>query len=116
VHLIRHASSRLTCERLWGRFDDRQAALVSLVLTGGFSVCAGVEIKAIDGRIENRRIELGKTSGFKRRYARLTKLYLGTMPPFSYSPPPSLPKQRVCYSSPVSVGFEQVKIHMLQLK
>ena len=29
--------------------------------------------------IENRRIELGKTSGFERMYARVTKLYFGGM-------------------------------------
>ena len=37
------------------------------------------EIQAIAERIENRRIELGKTSGFERLYARVTKLYFGGM-------------------------------------
>lgn len=37
------------------------------------------EIQAIAEKIENRRIELGKTSGFERLYARVTKLYFGGM-------------------------------------
>jgi DNA modification methylase len=35
------------------------------------------EIQRIAQAIENRRIELGKTSGFERLYARVTKLYFG---------------------------------------
>ena len=35
------------------------------------------EIQRIAGSIERRRIELGKTSGFERLYARVTKLYFG---------------------------------------
>ncbi len=37
------------------------------------------EIQAIADAIEKRRIELGKTSGFERLYARVTKLYFGGM-------------------------------------
>jgi DNA modification methylase len=37
------------------------------------------EIKRISEEIEARRIELGKTSGFERLYARVTKLYFGGM-------------------------------------
>jgi len=37
------------------------------------------EIQVIAERIESRRIELGKTSGFERLYARVTKLYFGGM-------------------------------------
>ena len=37
------------------------------------------EIKRIADAIEERRIELGKTSGFERLYARVTKLYFGGM-------------------------------------
>ena len=37
------------------------------------------EIQRIAGAIEARRIELGKTSGFERMYARVTKLYFGGM-------------------------------------
>ena len=36
-------------------------------------------IQRIARRIEQRRIELGKTSGFERQYARVTKLYFGGM-------------------------------------
>ncbi len=37
------------------------------------------EIQRIADAIENRRIELGKTSGFERLYGRVTKLYFGGM-------------------------------------
>lgn len=37
------------------------------------------EIQRIADTIENRRIELGKTSGFERTYAKVTKLYFGGM-------------------------------------
>jgi hypothetical protein len=37
------------------------------------------EIQSIAEAIEKRRIELGKTSGFERLYARVTKLYFGGM-------------------------------------
>lgn len=37
------------------------------------------EIQRIADAIERRRIELGKTSGFERLYARVTKLYFGGM-------------------------------------
>jgi DNA methylase len=38
-----------------------------------------LEIQRIAAEIEARRIELGKTSGFERAYARATKLYFGGM-------------------------------------
>lgn len=37
------------------------------------------EIQQIANRIEARRIELGKTSGFERLYSRVTRLYFGGM-------------------------------------
>ena len=37
------------------------------------------EILEIADQIEQRRIELGKTSGFERLYAKVTKLYFGGM-------------------------------------
>jgi hypothetical protein len=37
------------------------------------------EIQRIADSIERRRVELGKTSGFERLYARVTKLYFGGM-------------------------------------
>jgi DNA modification methylase len=42
-------------------------------------VAGHVEIERIAAAIEARRIELGKTSGFERLYARVTKLYFGGM-------------------------------------
>lgn len=38
-----------------------------------------IEVQRIANAIEARRIELGKTSGFERMYARVTKLYFGGM-------------------------------------
>jgi len=37
------------------------------------------EVQDIATKIEEKRLELGKTSGFERMYARLTKLYFGGM-------------------------------------
>src|SRR5439155_20571338 len=37
------------------------------------------EIHRIADAIEARRVELGKTSGFERMYARVTRLYFGGM-------------------------------------
>ena len=42
-------------------------------------VAAHSEIQEIADKIEQRRLELGKTSGFERMYARVTKLYFGGM-------------------------------------
>lgn len=42
-------------------------------------VAENPEIQALANAIEARRIELGKTSGFERLYARVTKLYFGGM-------------------------------------
>lgn len=42
-------------------------------------VAGHVEIQDIAATIEKRRIEMGKTSGFERLYARVTKLYFGGM-------------------------------------
>lgn len=42
-------------------------------------IAANERIREIADKIEKRRIELGKTSGFERLYARVTKLYFGGM-------------------------------------
>jgi len=42
-------------------------------------IAANPEIQRIADAIEARRIELGKTSGFEKLYARVTKLYFGGM-------------------------------------
>ena len=47
--------------------------------TDDLEVTDNVEIRNIAEAIEQRRIELGKTSGFERLYPRLTKLYFGGM-------------------------------------
>ena len=47
--------------------------------TDDLEVAAHDAIQEIANRIEQRRLELGKTSGFERMYARVTKLYFGGM-------------------------------------
>ncbi len=42
-------------------------------------IAGNADIERIASAIEARRIELGKTSGFERLYARVTKLYFGGM-------------------------------------
>jgi hypothetical protein len=42
-------------------------------------IAQNLEIRQIAWEIERRRIQLGKTSGFERLYARVTKLYFGGM-------------------------------------
>ncbi len=42
-------------------------------------ISENTKIQAIAEAIENRRIELGKTSGFERLYGRVTRLYFGGM-------------------------------------
>ena len=42
-------------------------------------VAAHPVIQQLAAQIERRRLELGKTSGFERMYARVTKLYFGGM-------------------------------------
>jgi hypothetical protein len=42
-------------------------------------VASNPEIQRIASEIESRRVELGKTSGFERLYARVTRLYFGGM-------------------------------------
>ena len=47
--------------------------------TDDLEVADHAEIRNIAEAIEQRRVELGKTSGFERLYPRLTKLYFGGM-------------------------------------
>ncbi len=42
-------------------------------------IAQNAEIRQLAEEIERRRIQLGKTSGFERMYARVTKLYFGGM-------------------------------------
>lgn len=61
-HLVR-SNTRVVCR---GDDDDRY-------------VVGNPEVQRIAEEIERRRIELGKTSGFERMYARVTRLYFGGM-------------------------------------
>lgn len=47
--------------------------------TDHYEISDNAEIQRIANAIEERRIDLGKTSGFERMYARVTRLYFGGM-------------------------------------
>lgn len=47
--------------------------------TDDWVIAGNVNIQQIANAIERRRVELGKTSGFERMYARVTRLYFGGM-------------------------------------
>ena len=47
--------------------------------TDDLAIAGNADINNIANAIEQRRIELGKTSGFERQYARVTRLYFGGM-------------------------------------
>ena len=47
--------------------------------TDDLEVAGNATVQTIADAIERRRLELGKTSGFERRYARVTQLYFGGM-------------------------------------
>ena len=47
--------------------------------TDDLQIADNAEIRDIADAIENRRIQLGKTSGFERLYPRVTRLYFGGM-------------------------------------
>ena len=47
--------------------------------TDHYEIADNVEIQRLADAIEERRIDLGKTSGFERMYARVTRLYFGGM-------------------------------------
>jgi hypothetical protein len=69
-HDLRSLKEQLVRSNTRGVFkDDRDDLLVA----------DNAEIQRIADAIEARRVELGKTSGFERLYARVTKLYFGGM-------------------------------------
>ena len=47
--------------------------------TDHYEIADNLEIQRIADTIEKRRLDLGKTSGFERMYARVTRLYFGGM-------------------------------------
>jgi len=73
-------------------------------------------IAEIAERIENRRAELGKTSGFERLYARVTKLYFGGMARHLANLRPVLrPGARLAYVVGDQASYFRVKIRTGQL-
>jgi len=74
------------------------------------------EIQAIAASIEQRRIELGKTSGFERLYARVTKLYFGGMARHLAELRPYLrPDARLAYVVGDQMSYLRVMIRTGQL-
>jgi DNA modification methylase len=73
-------------------------------------------IQAIAAAIEARRIELGKTSGFERLYARVTKLYFGGMARHLEEIKPLLkPGARLAYVVGDQASYLRVMIRTAQL-
>lgn len=74
------------------------------------------EIERIAAAIEARRIELGKTSGFERLYARLTKLYFGGMARHLADLRPALqPGARLAYVVGDQASYLRIMIRTGQL-
>ena len=74
------------------------------------------EIERIAAEIEARRIELGKTSGFERLYARVTKLYFGGMARHLADLRPALrPGARLAYVVGDQASYLRVMIRTGQL-
>ncbi len=74
--LVRNKSELQALKRELVRSNTRSVYVVD---TDDQAVVAHPEVNRIAKAIEQRRIELGKTSGFERMYARVTKLYFGGM-------------------------------------
>ncbi len=75
-----------------------------------------VEISRIADQIEARRLELGKTSGFERLYARVTRLYFGGMARHLASLRPYLrPGARLAYVVGDQASYLRVMIRTGQL-
>jgi DNA modification methylase len=74
------------------------------------------EIERIAAEIERRRIEMGKTSGFERLYARVTKLYFGGMARhFAELRPLLRPGARLAYVVGDQASYLRVMIRTGQL-
>ncbi len=74
------------------------------------------EIQRVAAQIEERRLELGKTSGFERLYHRVTKLYFGGMKMHLESLKPALkPGARLAYVVGDQASYLRVMIRTGQL-
>lgn len=79
-------------------------------------VAGHAEIERIADAIEARRIELGKTSGFERLYARVTKLYFGGMARHLAELRPALqPGARLAYVVGDQASYLRIMIRTGQL-
>ena len=79
-------------------------------------VADNVEIQSIADAIENRRLSLGKTSGFERLYPRLTQLYFGGMKRHLASLRPALrPGAKLAYVVGDQASYLRVMIRTGQL-
>lgn len=74
-------------------------------------VAAHPEVSRIAAAIEERRLELGKTSGFERMYHRVTKLYFGGMARhFEELQPALIPGAKLAYVVGDQASYLQVMI------
>lgn len=74
-------------------------------------VAQNAEVQRIAEEIERRRIELGKTSGFERAYARVTRLYFGGIAKHLQELQPVLkPNARLAYVVGDQASYLQVMI------
>lgn len=80
------------------------------------AVAHNARIQGIAERIEARRIELGKTSGFERLYGRVTKLYFGGMAKHLAALRPALrPNAMLAYVVGDQASYLRVMIHTGQI-
>jgi len=79
-------------------------------------VAADKEINRVSAAIEDRRLELGKTSGFERLYSRVAKLYFGGMLRHLASLRPALkPGARLAYVVGDQASYLRVMIRTGQI-
>lgn len=75
-----------------------------------------VEVQELAKKIEQRRVELGKTSGFEKLYGRVTKLYFGGMARHLYELTQVLkPNAKLAYVVGDQASYLQVMIRTGQL-
>ena len=84
--------------------------------TDHYQIANSVEIQRIADAIEKRRLDLGKTSGFERMYARVTRLYFGGMHRHLASLRPALrPGAKLAYVVGDQASYLRVMIHTGQI-
>jgi hypothetical protein len=79
-------------------------------------IAPGSSVDRLAAEIEQKRVELGKTSGFERLYPRVTRLYFGGMQRHLQSLQPALkPGARLAYVVGDQASFLRVMIRTGEL-